>query len=95
MEPLTSFTDEEVLEDLQQSNWMRITLSKLEESSSSGSENCNHSHSCSRSCRSHSRGSFLLTHSIGQSRPTATILMMRQEVDPVQEVEPQRESTVS
>ena len=93
MEPLMTFTDEEVLEDLMQSNWMRITPSKLKEPALSGSKI--HSCSHSRSHRTNSRGLFLATCSIGWLTPTATAQVASWSATPTQKEELQQEDTTS
>ena len=51
MEPLITFADKEVLEDLQPSNWVRITLSK-------SAEPAPREHSHSRTKRAQLEGCF-------------------------------------
>ena len=53
MEPLVSFTDEEVLKDVLHSNWVEISLPELAEPAP---WDCNHS------CQTHPRGSLLAAH---------------------------------
>ena len=65
MEPLTTFTDEEVLEDIPPSTWVKITPSRL-------AEPAEREHSCSRTCQAHARGSFLLAYGEEWPRPHTT-----------------------
>ena len=88
MEPLMTFTNEEVLENLQPSNWVRITPSKLAEPTQ---------RECSRSrmhC-AHTRGSFSAAYGEGQPQATATAQMASQQTAPAQEVVPQQASPSS
>ena len=61
MEPLTIFTDEEVLEDILLSNWVKITYRLAEPTQQE--------HSCSKTCQAHSSGSFSAAHG-GTARAT-------------------------
>ena len=87
MEPLTMFTDQEVLEDLQSSNWVRITLSKSVEPAP---RECSHS----RTHRTHDRGSFLASYGEGWLKAMTTTQIASQPAAPAQEVEPKQEDTV-
>ena len=68
MEPLTTFTDEEVLGDDTPSNWQLITLSTLKQLDQGGWRERSHS----RNCRAHARGSFMAASSAGKSEFIAT-----------------------
>ena len=58
MEPLTTFTDEEVLEDTLPSNWVKMASSRT-------AEPAPREHSCSRTHKAHARGSFLAAYGEG------------------------------
>ena len=65
MELLTTFTDEEVLEDVLPSNWVKNTLSRLPEPTQQ-------EHTCSRTCQAHAKESFLVAYGKGWPQPHAT-----------------------
>ena len=73
MKMLTTFTDEEVIDNVPSSNWMKITPSRLVEPT-------HWKHSCSRTCWALSRGSFLAAHGVVWPGPhtTATTLTTTQ-----------------
>ena len=69
MEPLTLFTDAEVLGDNVPSHWVKITFSRT---SKSAEPTHPWEQSCSQNRRAHARGSFVAAHSVGRSKPMAT-----------------------
>ena len=79
MEPLTTFTDKEVLEDILPSNWIWITSSRLVKPAQ---RDCSHS----RMCWACARGSFLAAYGEGQLQATATTQMASQQATPAHEV---------
>ena len=83
MELLTMFTDEEVLDNILPSNWVKITPSRLTEPTQ---RECSHS----RTCQACSRGSFLVAYGEGQPgmHTTATAQMTSQQATLTQEVVP-------
>ena len=85
MEPLTTFTNEEVLANVPPSNQVKITLSKLAEPVQ---------RECSRSRMhwAHARGSFSAAYSEGWPQATATNWMASQQTAPTQELAPQQAS---
>ena len=87
MEPLTTFTDVEVLEDILPSNCIKITSSRTAEPAP---QECIHS----RTHRAHSRGSFLAVYSKGWPKATTTTQAASQPAAPAQEVEPKQKDTV-
>ena len=93
MEPLTSFTNAEVLDNSPPSNWVKITSSRMGEPASGRSKN--HSHRHSRTHRAWTRGSFAMTHGVGQSKPTATTWMASPSASPAPKVELQQGDTIS
>ena len=88
MEPLTTFTDVEVLEDMLPPSWVKITSSRTVEPTP-------REQSHSRTHRAHAKGSFLEAYSKGQPKATATTQMASQPAAPAQEVEPKQEDTIS
>ena len=83
MKPLTTFTDEEVLEDILPSICVKITSSRSAEPIQ---RECSHS----RTCWAHARGSFLAAYGEGQPQATATAQKAGQQATPAQEVMPQQ-----
>ena len=88
MEVLTTFTNEEVLEDTPPSNWVKITLSKLAEPAQ---RECSHS----RTHWAHARGSFLAAYGEGWPQATAITQRASQQAAPAQEVMPQQAGSSS
>ena len=70
MEPLVTFTDDEVFAAMAPSDWAEITLPQLAEPVSPG-PHCQHTYSQSHSCQACPRGSLVATHS--KSQPTITM----------------------
>ena len=66
MEPLTTFTDEEVLDDVPPSNWVKIMSSRSAEPTQ---REC----SCSKTHWAHSRGSFSAAYGEGWLGPHTTV----------------------
>ena len=81
------FMDEEVLEDLQPSNWVRITPSKSVEPTP---RECSHS----RTHRGHTRGVFLTACGEGQLKAQTTAWMVSKPTATVQEVASKQEDTI-
>ena len=79
MEPLTAFTDGEVLEDVLSSNWVKITSSRSAEPTQ---REC----SWTSTCWAHARGSFSAAYGEGGPQATATAQMVSQQTTPAQEV---------
>ena len=75
MEPLVTFTNEEVLEDLQPSNWVRITPS---ESVDPTQREC----SRSRAYCAYARGSLLAAYSEGWPKASTITQMASQPATP-------------
>ena len=67
MEPLTTFTDEEVLGNNAPSHWAKITSSRISEPMEPASS-WEWSHSRNR--MAHAQGSFIAPHSLGRLKPT-------------------------
>ena len=88
MEPLTTFTNEEVLEDVLPSNWVKITPSKLMEPTQ-------REHSDSRTHQAHAKRSFLAAYGKGWPQATATTQTASQQASPAKEVMPQRPGSSS
>ena len=92
MEPLTSFTDAEVLDNSPPSNWVKI-MSSWGSDSTDPPTSWEQSHS--RSHRAQARGTFVVAHCIGWSKPTATTWVVSPSVSLTLKVELQQEDTVS
>ena len=92
MEPLVMFTDKEVLEELQPSNWVRITPSRTFESVDPLTS---WEWSCSRNCRAQARGSFVAACGIGWLKCTATTQVASPSAISTQKVESQQEDIIS
>ena len=65
MEPLTTFTDKDILEDILPSNWVKIMPSRL-------AEPTQQEHSCTRTHQAYSRRSFLAAQGGGWPWPHTT-----------------------
>ena len=92
VEPLTMFTNDEVLEDTLPSHWVKIMLSwTLEPTDPPASQEW----SCSGSHRAWTRGVFTVMCSIGWSKPTATGWVASPSVSLALRMELQPEDTVS
>ena len=87
-ESLMTFTNEEVLEDLPPSNWVRITLSK-------SADPTKREHSRSRTCYAQARESFLVAYSKGWPKASTIAHMASQPATPTEEVEPKQGDTIS
>ena len=87
MEPLTTFTNVEVLDDAPPFNWVKITSSRMAEPTP---REC----SCSRTHRAHARGLFLAAYGEGWPKAITTTQMASQPAALAQEVEPKLEDTV-
>ena len=85
------FTDEEVLEDLQLSHWMRITPSQLTESNQEAKREQSHS----RAHRALARGSFSVAYGKGWPKASTTTQMASKLATPAHEVEPKLEGTIN
>ena len=90
MELLTMFTDEEVLNDVPPSNWVKIMPSRSTEPTQ---QECSHS----RMCWACTRESFLAAYGKGWPQPhtTATAKTTSQQATPSQEVVPQQAESSS
>ena len=86
MESLVTFTDEEVLEDLQPSHWVWIMLSQSAEPTP---REC----SCSRTNRACGREAFSLAYGKGWLNAQTTTQMVSQHTTTAQGVEPKQEDT--
>ena len=69
MEPLTTFTDEEVFGNIAPSNWVKVTPSRRAEPTEPA-DSWEYSHSWNQ--RARARGVFRITSGMGQSRPITT-----------------------
>ena len=72
MEPLTTFTNAELLEDVPPFNWVKIIASSR--MAESAARECSHS----RTNRAHARGLFLGAYGEGWPKVTTTIQMVSQ-----------------
>ena len=90
MQPLTMFTNAEVLEDALSLHWVKITSSQT---SKPADPPTSQEQSCSRNQRASDRGMFMVAHSVGHSKPTATAVAVSPSPIPSQKVESQQEET--
>ena len=87
MDPLMTFADEEVLEDLQPPIWVRITPSRSVEPTP---REC----SCSRTHRAHARGTFSTAYGEGWPKAMTSTQTVSKPGATAQEVELKQEDTV-
>ena len=85
------FMDEEVISNYAPSPWVKITSSRMSEPAKpTHSQKQSHS----QNWGAHARGSFVVAHNIGRSKPVATIPMVHLPTASIKRVETQPESTV-